>query len=169
MAFRKTFRRPSLREQRLSSERALNFMAAACDQPPVKFDIPEKRKYTKPDPADTEAPVLAAVGELLAVHPQVLLAVRQNSGAMQVTDAKGRSYPVWMYRLVRFPQEVTLPDYWGFLRDGRPYALECKRPSWTKPRDERERKQAAYIRMLECIGGVGGFVRSADEANALLA
>ena len=170
MAFRKTFRRPSLREQLLSSERALNFMAAAADKPPVDFHIPPKRERRAPDPADSEAPVVAAVGELLAAHPQVLFAVRQNSGAMHVPSRiNERLVPIWFYRVVRAPENVTLPDYWGFLRDCRAFAIECKRPSWKKPHDDRERRQAAYIQMIEAIGGVGGFVRSADEAQALLA
>jgi hypothetical protein len=134
----------------------------------------ERRSATRraaPDPADSEAPVLAAVGELLAAHPKVLFAARQNTGAMHVEGANGRHYPIWFYKLIRRPgaSDLTITDYWGFLRDGRPFAIECKRPSWKVPRETRELNQQAFIHMVEGIGGIGGFARSADEAMAILA
>lgn len=138
------------------------YAAMAGVEPQGQSPIPPKRERAKPDPANTEGPVLAAVGDLLAAHPLVLLAVRQNSGAMAY-EKEGRSIPVWFYKLVR-NREITLTDYWGFLRDGRPFAIECKRPGWKRPSDDRERKQEAFIHMIESIGGVGAFVRNADEA-----
>ena len=117
---------------------------------------------------DLEGPVIKAVGELLGVHPLILFAVRQNSGALPY-HREGRAVPVWFYKLARRPEPMTIVDYWGFLKDGRPLALECKRPDWKKPRTEHEDRQQAFLRMIEAIGGIGGFVRSADEANALLA
>lgn len=115
---------------------------------------------------DVEAPVLKAVGELLAVHPRVLFAVRQNTGAMHY-ERDGRPVPIWFYRIVRKPEDMTIVDFWGLLRDGKPFAFECKKPSWTKPTKDHELKQAAFLRMIECIGGVSRFVtdvRQADEA-----
>ena len=112
---------------------------------------------------DSEAPVLKEVGELLAVHPEVVLAVRQNSGGIY-----RRAAFMWFYRVLRKPEEVAISDYWGFLRDGTPYALECKKPAWKKPSNEREKQQAAFLRLVECVGGKAGFVRSAEEAKALL-
>lgn len=117
---------------------------------------------------DIEAPVLKAVGELLAVHPKILLAVRQNSGALPYERA-GRAVPVWFYKFARRPEPMTLVDYCGFLKDGRPFAIECKRPGWKRPTTERENRQQAYMQMIAAIRGISGFVRSADEANALLA
>jgi hypothetical protein len=129
-----------------------------------------KRERAAPNPADSEGPVLDAVGELLASHPQVLFAVRQNSGAMHSEGRDGRVHAYWFYKLIRRPgaSELTLTDFWGYLRDGRAFAIECKRPSWKAPREKRELNQQAFIRMIESLGGIGGFVRSADEANALL-
>src|SRR5262245_31173270 len=102
---------------------------------PEKLKKP-KRSYTPPDPADSEAPVLAAVGELLAAHPAVSFAARQNTGAMHVQGRDGHAYPVWFYKLVRRPgaSDIAITDYWGFLKDGRAFAIECKRPSWKSPR-----------------------------------
>ena len=131
--------------------------------------LPQKRApRSAPDPNDNEADVLSAVGELLHVHPKVLLAVRQNSGAAQYDNGAGRAIPIWFYRIVRKPVEMTIVDYWGFLADGRPFAFECKRPSWSHPRTEREMKQWAYINTIVKLGGVGSFVKSVDEVAALL-
>lgn len=163
-------RRPSLRETLEANNKADAFLAAMAGvQPRGQAFVPEKRKYTKPSPDDSEAPVVAAVAEYLAVHPKVLFAVRQNSGALAY-DKGGRSVPIWFYRAVRVPESMTIVDFWGFLRTGRPFAFEVKRPSWTGDvrREGREMKQRAFMNMIECIGGVGGFVRSVDDVERLL-
>ena len=166
---KRTLRRPpSLREKLQESQRGLNFYAAMSGKPPIKIDIPEKRKYTKTSADDSEAPVINAVADLLAIHPQVLFAVRQNSGAMQVEQG-GRAMPVWFYKIVRKSNDLTITDFWGFMRDGRPFAFEAKRPSWKGPKEPRELKQREFIYLVESIGGIGGFVRSADDVQRLLA
>ena len=165
---RRTRFRKSLRDQLSENNAADRFYASMAGVAPrAQNVIAPKRERAASDPANTEAPVLAAVGELLAAHPKVLLAVRQNSGGA-VYEKDGRSIPIWFYKLVRRPSEITFTDYWGFLRDGRPWALECKRPSWKEPRTDREKRQQAFIHMIEAIGGIGGFVRSVDEAKAVL-
>jgi hypothetical protein len=63
---------------------------------------------------------------------------------------------------------MTITDFWGFLRDGRPFAIEAKRPSWKGPRDEREFKQANFLAVIRNIGGVSGFAMSADDAKAVI-
>lgn len=130
----------------------------------------DKRSRASPDQADSEAPVLAAVAELLAAHPLVLFAVRQNSGGMHWQDKGGHYRPILFYKILRRPgaSAITFTDYWGFLKDARPFAIECKRPSWKAPHQQHELNQQAFIHLIESIGGIGGFVRSADEANALL-
>ena len=177
---RRTKRPPSLREKLERSHAAVSFYARGFGHEPppkpallqqIEARAANRKPRSAPDPADSEAPVISAVGELLAVHPAVLFAVRANSGAMHVEGANGRAHPVFFYKLVRRPgaSEITITDFWGFLRDGRPFAIECKRPSWKAPRGTRELDQQAFIHMVESIGGVGGFARSADEANAILA
>lgn len=163
--------RPSLRDTLTANNAADNFYASMAGVAPRgQAAVAPKRERAAPDPNDSEAPVKNAVSELLAQHPQVLFAVRQNSGSLAYQGANGRAIPVWFYKLVRAPEHVTVTDFWGFLRDGKPYALECKRPSWKWPKtpSDREVKQRAFIQMIEAIGGVGGFVRSADEAKAVL-
>ncbi len=132
--------------------------------------LPVKRgPRTQQSKDEGEGPVLAAVGALLAAHPMVRLAVRQNSGAMPYQNASGKIIPVWFYRIIRKPDDdMTLTDYWGFLKDNRPFALECKRPSWKHPTTDREIRQWNFINMITKHGGMGSFVRSADEAMALL-
>lgn len=165
MAFHRTKRPLSRADMQRKVNAALRFHGI-----PVRHEVAPKRERAAPDPANTEAPVIAGVGELLAAHPQVLIAIRQNTGAMHVEGPGGRPYPIWFYKLVKQPSdEVTIPDFWGFLRNAKPFAIECKRPSWRAPRDERELKQLAFIRMVvDELGGVGGFARSVDEAKALL-
>lgn len=123
--------------------------------------------------APLEATVVSAVAELLAVHPLVLFAVRQNSGAASYEAASGKYAPVYFYKFVRWPERMTITDFWGFMiRPGateyRPLAIECKRPGWKRPTDERERRQEAFIQMVRKAGGAGGFVTSADEAQQVL-
>lgn len=130
--------------------------------------LPQKRAL-KPPVDGGEAPVVQAVKELLEVHPRVVFAVRQNSGMASYEARSGRYAPVHFYQFVRIPEPVTLPDFWGMLDDGRFFFLEAKRPIWTKPLDERERKQAAFLSHVSKHGAIGVFVRSAEEANAALA
>lgn len=123
--------------------------------------IAPKRKYTKHAIEETEAPVLDAVGDLLWKHPRVLLAIRQNSGSAGY---------VQFFRIIRQPEGVKLkmPDYWGFLTSGKPFAVECKKPSWESPVNEREESQAAFLGMIRGIGGVGIFATSAEQVAAAL-
>ncbi|MGH9697936.1 MAG: hypothetical protein ACRD52_00585 [Candidatus Acidiferrales bacterium] len=145
------------------------YAAMAGVAPRAQSIIPPKRIRKPSDPSVVlEKHVLNAVSELLAAHPLVLFAIRQNSGAMSY-ERDGREIPVFFYKILRSPEALTVVDFTGLLRDGRAFALEAKRESWRGPSTEREHKQAAYLRMIECIGGVAGFVRSADEARSLLA
>lgn len=131
-------------------------------------DLPQKRG-PRAEPADGgEAPVVAAVGGLLAVHPKVLCAWRQNSGAASYEAASGRYAPIFFYRVVT-GQPVRLPDYLGIMRSGAMLALECKRPTWKAPRDKREYEQAAFLMLVNNSGGIGAFVRSVDDVRKLLA
>jgi hypothetical protein len=125
-----------------------------------------KLRGPRADHAGLEKHVLSAVGEYLALHPKVYLAVRQNSGSLPY-DRNGRPVPVQFYRIIKQPVEITITDFWGFF-DARPFALECKRPSWTGPTTDREKRQQAFLHLIECVGGISGFVRSVDEVRALL-
>lgn len=137
------------------------------DFPEAALPALPKKRGPRVDHDDLEKHVISDVSELLAAHPKVLLAVRQNSGSLPY-DRDGRPVPIWFYRIVRDPSDITLTDFWGFLRDGRPFALEAKKPSWKWSGEEREIKQRACIQAIEAIGGIGGFVCSIDDAKAIL-
>lgn len=172
--FRKSRGRLTLREQLETNQRASNFYADMAGKPRVPNELlaalpPKRHRVKRPVAAsgETEAPVISAVGDLLAAHPQVLLAIRQNSGAMPY-QRDGRLVPVWFYKKIRTPEELTLVDYWGFLKDARPFAFECKRPSWKSVETPRERRQQAFLKMVAGLGGISAFVRSADDVAGLL-
>lgn len=153
-----------------ANKRALDFMADAADKPRLDILIAPKRTYRRnTDEGELEKGVLNAVSELLAVHPAVAFAVRQNSGAANVTDAQGRSYPIWFYRVIRKRAKMRIVDFWGFLANGRVFALEAKRRNWSGPSDLREYEQQEFLQFIRSIGGIGAFVRSSQEAQAALA
>jgi len=115
----------------------------------------------------SESEVMRGIASVLKTHPRVAVALRINSGT-----AKGyNGMPVAFHRLLRGRGVVT--DYIGLLRDGRPFAIEAKKPDW-KPaktgtgRYLREQEQDRYIQGTVELGGVGGFCKSVDEAIAII-
>ena len=113
--------------------------------------------------------VIREVGELLAVHPAVAFAARQNSGGASYEAKSGKYAPLMFYRILTHPKnELTIVDFWGFMKDGRMLALEAKRRDWKGPKEEREFKQAAFLMLVRNCGGIADFVRGTDEALALL-
>lgn len=164
-----TRRKPSYREQIEQANAADRFYAALSGkQPMMQTPIAPKRERKPVDPNIAEAGVMQDVGALLQVHPNVMMAVRQNAGAMAYQDAKGSLRPVWFYQWVRRPVKMRITDFWGFMKDMRPFALEAKRRDWKGPSDEREFEQEAFLNAIRSLGGIAGFVRNVDEAKALL-
>lgn len=167
--------RPGLREQRSTVARLLQSMAGAA--PPEKRERAQamadeamasiKPKRERAAPRQLEAPVVAAISELLAVHPRVLFAVRQNSGAASYEAKSGRYAPVFFYRILT-GQPVTIPDFWGILRDGRMLAIEAKAPGFREPHTEREFKQANFLMLVRGVGGIGIFATSAEDVAQAL-
>ena len=135
---------------------------------PVSLEEPV-RKHRGPVNEDlAEAGVMSEVSSLLQVHPSVILAIRANSGGAWLKGKNGKDVPVWFYRIVRSPTEVTLVDWWGFARFG-VFAIECKRRDWKYTgRDEREVKQQNFINLVRSIGGRAGFATSSLEAQNIL-
>lgn len=184
--------KPKMRDVMQGNARALAFMAmaaptekaAAADAfvKEVIAAIPPAHKKREPRgvdidaihgskraPRQLEAPVVKAIGELLAVHPRVLFAVRQNSGSASYEAASGKWAPVNFYNmLTHSPKDMTITDFWGILRDGRGLAVEAKAPGWKEPRTEREFKQAAFLSMVRNAGGIALFATSADEVAEVL-
>ena len=169
MTRRKWGFKPSKSQQQRSFAIASNFYAAAADKPGV--EIPTVRKRRSVDNSTVarplEADVVSACAELLAIHPKVLFAVRQNSGAASYEASSGKWAPVWFYKVVT-RQPVTITDFWGILRDGRMLAIECKRPGWREPRGDREMRQALFLSLVQNCGGVGGFVTCINQLKEML-
>lgn len=133
-------------------------------------DLPPKREVMNPSPADElEGAVMKEVIQVISLHPNVMYAVRQNGGSASYTS-KGREVPIWFYRQIRKPfADCTMTDFWGFMLDGSPFAIEAKRRSWTTVRTEREQKQLTFINMIRKVcKGRGGFVTSGEQALAIL-
>lgn len=112
---------------------------------------------------ELEASVIADISKLLAHHPKVLFACRSNSGAAYMTGRDGKDMPVTFNRIIRSPVQMRISDFWGILSDGRPFAIECKRRNWTKPTDQREHEQAAFLQMVRDAGGIGVFATCAED------
>lgn len=171
---RRLSRRASLRETVMATNKSLAMYEALSGRktpPNALFEVSAPRAPRKPSGESNgklEKDVQRAVNELLARHPKVLFAVRQNSGSMEYETRNGGMVPVWFYKLLRGPCDLTITDIWGFLTNGKPFAIECKRENWKGSGTLRENKQAAFIGMIIGIGGVGGFVTSADEAQAII-
>ena len=173
--------KPSLREQMRQSLAAQKWLAAGAPDEKKEIaaahlarmeadQLPPVRSRNKP--RQLEAPVVAAISELLAVHPNVLWAARFNSGAASYEASTGRYAPVWFHRILRQPEKTRMPDFFGLLcgvsLHNAPFAIEAKAPGWTRPRDDREREQAAFLRMVTEYGGIGLFATSAEQVAEAL-
>jgi hypothetical protein len=103
----------------------------------------------------TESQVLDAVLRRLRCDRRVAWDERFNSGVIMVGEGKTK-------RPFRANTLQGCPDILGQLCDGRTLAIECKRPGWKKPKDQREAQQAEFLALVETNGGVSGFVMSVD-------
>lgn len=160
--------KPGLQESIRQSQKGLDHYAALSGKPRVDIGAKEKVVRGPANKEEGEGPVLKAVGQLLSIHPKVAIAIRMNSGlAYDQNDA-----PVRFHMLVR--GDGVCVDYVGALKDGRTFALECKRPDWSGVSRAnhagaiREQRQEEYINVVRAIGGVGGFVRSVEDALAIV-
>lgn len=183
--------KPSLRATMQANARALGFMALAAPiekaaaaeafVATVVASIPPapKKREAKLEGVDIDAihqnkrtplesEVVTAISQLLARHPKVLFAVRQNSGAASYEAASGKYAPVVFYRILTHGSEMTVVDFWGILKDGRVFAIEAKRQGFKKPRDNREYKQANFLAMIRNVGGIGIFATNAEQVAEAL-
>lgn len=146
--------------KRRNVQTALDIDAVHANRPP---------RATKKIERYLEKDVLRAITQLLAVHRNVLFAVRQNTGSASYEQASGKWAPVNFYSWIKTPgEQVTLPDVWGMTIHGRSFFIEVKRPDWKAPRDDRERRQAAFLDCARRHGCLALFATSAQEvADAL--
>lgn len=154
-----------LREVRRENQSAHKFYGAMYGKPPmIDEHVKPKREIVNHSAKhELEASVIADISKLLAHHPKVLFACRSNSGAAYMTGRDGKEMPVTFNRIIRSPVQMRISDFWGILTDGKTYAIEAKRRNWTKPTDQREHEQAAFLQMVRDAGGIGVFATCADD------
>lgn len=159
-----------LRETLRENQRGLDIWAKMYGkEQTVHIDVKPKREIKNhSDKYELEASVIADISKLLAHHPQVLFACRSNSGAAYMTGRDGKEMPVTFNRIIKSPVQMRMPDFWG-LYHGKfgvlPFSIECKRRSWTKPTDQREHEQAAFLQMVRDAGGVGLFATCVEDVK----
>ena len=167
--------KPTLRQTVGANRAAMDGLARLAGLPTAPLSQTEQHlaEHTRgpvvnrSDESELESAVLREVGELLAKHPAILFAVRQNGGMVQTAAGA----PVWFYRWVRSPQPMVLTDFWGMDKRGRFWSLECKRRSWSWSKSNptaREQEQRAFITTVRLNGGWGGFVTCAEDARRLI-
>lgn len=161
----------SHREKLRQNAKALEALAAASGRqhPPhlaeqiAKAAEPAKQRQRRLPTLDAqhkplEREIQRAIIEALRLHPRVIKVTRFNSGGSLSRDANGREH------LVLFSSE-PVPDLFGLLRNPPGFFwYEVKRDGWSRPRDYREERQAAFLEAVRQAGGIGQFVRSVDEA-----
>lgn len=157
----------TLRETYAENAKAESMWGAAFGKP-VREDLPalkEKQVRVKAaDDSQLEASVLRDVADMLEKHPKIVFAVRQNAG-MSYNEGGA---PVYFYRWARSKVKMRIADFWGMLNDGRMFAIECKRRSWTAPSGEREAEQQAFLMTVRYNGGVSGFATSMEQAREII-
>ena len=161
--------KPTLREQRATVNKGLRHYELLSGRPTpagLMNEIAPKRERAAP--VSREGPVVAAISELLAVHPRILWAARFNSGAASYEAASGKYAPVQFHRIVRQPKPTRMPDFFGVMTCGLPFAVEAKAPGWTKPTDDREREQMAFLNMIAIVGGIALFATDAAQVEEAL-
>lgn len=159
----------TLREQYEVANAADRHYAILSGKPAAfQTEIAAKRIVVNRTPDDMlEASVSKDTASVLASHPQVLFAVRQNSGGTWLPGKDGKDQPVFFYRLLR-NEDMVISDYWAILKDGRMLACECKRRDWKFTNTDRERRQLNFIDMVVRSGGLGLFVTDARQITAKL-
>ena len=167
-------RKPSRREQIIKTNAAFRFLGALTgkDASPLLTPVPELRQRGAVNLDLAEAGVMQDIADLLRVHPEVLFAVRQNAGAMAAEGADGRLRPIWFYQWVRQPRKMRITDFWGFLRCGKPFAVEAKRRDYSGPSGQaetlRHEEQEAFLNFIISLGGRAGLARNVDEAKRII-
>lgn len=155
--------RKGYRETVEANRLALDYLADSFGKPRLQH-APLKPKQERAAPRKLEAPVIAAISELLAVHPRVAWAIRLNSGMAYSGDV-----PVWFHKILR-PKAAGLrmPDFVGQTTTGATFLFEAKAPGWTKPRNEREKGQEAMLDRASQHGAIVGFVTDAAQVAKAL-
>lgn len=154
-----------LRETLRENQKALDHYATMYGKPQTQHIAvkPKREIVNRSDAAELEASVIAEISKLLAHHPKVLFARRSNSGAAYMLGRDGKQMLVTFNKIIRSPVAMRVSDFEGMMIDGKPFAIECKRRNWTKPTDQREHEQAAFLQMVRDAGGIGVFATCIED------
>jgi len=170
-------RKPTLQDTMEANAKAMRGLCVlGGKQMPPELEAPDRKPVkvraapVKREVDTSEGSVMTDIAEVYKTHPNILFAVRQNSGAAKIGDT-----PIWFWKwLRRNGVEMTLTDTWGMLVNGRMFAIEAKERGWKSvgagdsAKAVRERRQLAFINVVKSGGGVGGFVTSAEQARERL-
>ena len=166
----------SMRDIKLRNKRSLDLYADLAGRPRIDMDIPPAPKPRAPraldagPPALLESDILKMIVAGLRMHPAVGLVERMNSGSAVERNSDGSQRVIQFHHIYKNDGgDMRAVDLSVTLRGGKRFVLEVKRPPWAKPRDTREREQAAYIAHVIACGGHGMFAISWDQVAAELA
>ncbi len=132
-------------------------------------NVADKRQIVnRTDPSELEGAVMKETRSILQDHPQVIVAIRQNTGAAWLPGKNFKDVPVWFYRVEKSPVDITLVDWWGFATWGL-FTIECKRRDWKYTgKDPREVKQHNYLMLCKKYGYRAGFATSGQQVHDIL-
>lgn len=94
---------------------------------------------------------------------------RNNSGAVQSDDGRHVRYGLAndSERINTHLKSSDLigitPVTWHGRKFGLFTAIECKRPGWRGPENDRDRAQAAYLTLVTSLGGLARFATSPED------
>lgn len=111
----------------------------------IKFSAPRKKSVRR------EAPILAAITQMLRSHPLVATVERRHVGAFTSQE-----------RYIRVGRRGD-PDITGILKGGRAYAIEVK-----AERGRVSEVQSARLLELAEAGAVTGVARSVEDARRII-
>lgn len=116
-----------------------------------------RKKSNKPLESEPQRDII----KFLCHHPSVAIVERINSGAIQ-SDKYFVRFHI-LYSRDHKGRKMRKSDVCGMLTDGRYYAVEVKRPGWTKPKDQREQEQMNYVEYVRHCGGIGLIATCVDD------
>lgn len=118
-----------------------------------------KFKLAPSDPLESDRQ--AGIVRYLQLENRVKFFIRINGGGRMM---KGTF--IWFYRLFVGPAEAKgkgVSDIIGMLRDGRFFAIECKRPL-----EYLTKEQTEFLENVRAGGGIAGVARNWIEARSLV-
>jgi len=162
--------RISLRDQMIKNQATLDLYASLAGKPRMNLPIPPapvKRAPSVPSGVPLERDVLKTIIAGLRIHPMIGLVERVNSGSAVETNADGSQRHIQFHHVYSVAgQKMRSVDVHCTLTpSGKRFVVEVKRQGWSRPKDQREEEQVAYIQHVRACGGHGMVATSWDEVQ----